>query len=226
LIPLCTNSPKQPSRAQATTTCHPGRSVKGKGRSKGTALRSFRCVSLERSVSALAVAPLLRRRPSDRVPGRRRLCRHPQRRSGGDPHAGRSLERKLQWQNFNGRTSITGVRRLPVAERSVASANRRSAVSASRRSAVSADSKSALFSLRLDPASMAELRWSELIHSKPAPRHSCHAHSVRVPQARGAGARCGKRARWLRPGAPWDGVSFLVVLVVFLLQSVVRIVPN
>jgi hypothetical protein len=55
-----------------------------------------------------------------------------------------------------------------------------------------------------------------------APRHSCHAHSVRVPQARvGAGARCGERARWLRPGTPWwDGVCFLVVLVVFLLQSV------
>ena len=45
--------------------------------------------------------------------------------------------------------------------------------------------------------------------------------TVRVPRARvGAGARCGERARWLRPGTPWDGVSFLVVLVVFLLQSV------
>jgi hypothetical protein len=74
----------------------PGRSVKGKGRSKGTAPRSFRCVSLERSVSALAVAPRLRRRPSDRVPGRRKLCRHLQRRSGGDPHAGRSPEHQLQ----------------------------------------------------------------------------------------------------------------------------------
>jgi hypothetical protein len=58
-----------------------------------------------------------------------------------------------------------------------------------------------------------------------SPQHrgtpSCHAHSVRVPQARaGAGARCGERSRWLRPGIPWDGVSFLVVLDVFLLQSV------
>jgi hypothetical protein len=74
----------------------PGGSVKGKRRSKGTALRSFRCASLERSVSALAVAPFLRRRPSDRVPGRRKLCRHLQRRSGGDPHAGRSPEHQLQ----------------------------------------------------------------------------------------------------------------------------------
>jgi hypothetical protein len=50
--------------------------------------------------------------------------------------------------------------------------------------------------------------------------YSGPAHSTAAQARVGVGARCGERARWLRPETPWDGVSFLVVLVVFLLQSV------
>jgi hypothetical protein len=72
----------------------PGRSIEGKGEggSKSTVVRSFRRCSLERTVSALAITPLLRRRSSGRVSGRCGLCRHLRRRPAGDPHAGGSPE--------------------------------------------------------------------------------------------------------------------------------------
>jgi hypothetical protein len=66
---------------------------KAKGAAKALlyTIQGLRRGSLERPVSTPAVTSLLRRRPSDCVPGRRKLCRHLQRRPGGDPHAGRSL---------------------------------------------------------------------------------------------------------------------------------------
>jgi hypothetical protein len=43
---------------------------------------------VKRTVSTLAITPLLRRRSSGRVSGRCGLCRHLRRRSAGDPNAG------------------------------------------------------------------------------------------------------------------------------------------
>jgi hypothetical protein len=74
----------------------PGRSIEGEGGSKIAAVRGFRSCSPERTVSTLAITPLLRRRSSGRVSGRCGLCRHLRRRSAGDPNAGSPLKHQLR----------------------------------------------------------------------------------------------------------------------------------